>query len=60
MVSWFRSDVGHPRLEGLVKRGLLCARTAAREWVVPSCKEVLALLDGYTISFVPFHEKAGA
>jgi hypothetical protein len=31
MESWYRSDVTHTRMEGLVKRGLLRERTEATE-----------------------------
>jgi hypothetical protein len=44
-------------MEGLVKRGLLRVRTEAAKWLVPSREEVLALLDGYIVSFAPFHER---
>ena len=55
MESWYRSDVTHARLEGLVKRGLLYGRTDMVEWLVPSHKEAPALPDGYVMSFTPFH-----
>jgi len=42
-------------MEGLVKR-ILRGRTNAAEWLVPGHEEVLAPLDGYVISFTPFHE----
>ena len=51
MESWYRSDVTHARIEGLVKRGLLCRRTDATEWLMPGCEEVLAPPDGYVMSF---------
>jgi hypothetical protein len=35
---------------------LLYLRTVAREWLLPDRKEVLALLDGYIVSFTRFHE----
>ena len=57
MDSWYRSDVTHARMEGLVKRGLLRGRTDAAEWLVPSREDVLVSLDGYVVSFVPFHER---
>ena len=56
MDLWYRSDVTHARMEGLIKRGLLCGRTDAVEWLVPGHEDAPALLDGYIISFAPFHE----
>ena len=49
------SNVLHVRMEGLVKKGILHARTAAMEWIVPGGEDVPSSLDGYVISFVPFH-----
>jgi hypothetical protein len=43
-------------MEGLVKKGLLRARTAANKWIVPDNEDELMPPDGYGISFVPFHE----
>jgi hypothetical protein len=43
-------------MEGLIKKGLLCARTAANEWIVPDNEDEPMTLDGYVVSFVPFHE----
>ena len=57
MESWDRSDVTHARIEGLVKRGLLCGRTEAVEWLVLGHEEASAPPDGYVMSFVPFHER---
>ena len=56
MESWYRSNVTHARMEGLVKRGLLCGRTDAMEWLVPGQEDVLLLPNGYIISFALFHE----
>ena len=56
MEPWLRSDVFHAPMEGLVKKGLLHARTAAMEWIIPSGKDVPSPLDGYIVSFIPFHE----
>ena len=56
MELWPRSDVLHARMEGLVKKGLLCARTAAMEWIIPGGEDEPSPLDGYVVSFVPFHE----
>ena len=44
-------------MEGLVKKGLLRARTAVMEWIVPGGEDVPSPLDGYIISFIPFHER---
>jgi hypothetical protein len=57
MEWWYRSNVTHARMEGLVKHGLLRARTEAVEWLVPGCKEAPGPPDGYVMSFVPFHER---
>jgi len=42
-------------MEGLVKKGLLRARTAVMEWIVPGGEDVPSPPDGYVISFIPFH-----
>ena len=57
MESWYRFDVTHACMEGLVKRGLLRGRTDTMEWLVPSHEEVLMPPNGYIISFAPFHER---
>ena len=57
MDSWYHSNVTHARMEGLVKRGLLCERTNAVEWLVPGREDALAPPDGYVISFALFHER---
>jgi hypothetical protein len=57
MVLWYCSDVSRSRLEGLIKRGLLCPRSAAEEWLVPGHKELPAPRDGYVVSFTHFHER---
>ena len=56
MESWYRSDVTHARIQGLVKRGLLHGRIDAVEWLMLGHKEVMAPPDGYVMSFAPFHE----
>ena len=56
MDLWYRSDVTHARIEGLVERGLLHGRTGAIEWLVPSQEDTPAPPDGYVVSFMPFHE----
>ena len=57
MESWYRSDVTHTRMEGLVKRGLLRGRTDTMEWLVPDRENVPMPLDDYIISFAPFHKR---
>jgi len=56
MESWYRSDITHVCVEGLVKHGLLCGRTEAVEWLVLNHEEVSAPPDSYVVSFTPFHE----
>ena len=56
MDSWYRYDVTHVRMVGLIKHGLLRGRTDAAEWLVPGCEDALAPPDGYVVSFTPFHE----
>jgi hypothetical protein len=43
-------------MESLVKRGLLRARTAAMEWLVPESEDASMSPDGCVISFVLFRE----
>ena len=56
METWYRSNITHVCMEGLIKHGLLCGRTDVVEWLVPSCEDAPALPDGYVVSFAPFHE----
>ena len=56
MESWYRFDVTHARMEGLIKHGLLRGRTEVVEWLMPSREEAPAPPDGYVVSFAPFHE----
>ena len=44
-------------MEGLVRRGLLCARTSAEEWLLPGVEELPSPPDGYVVSFAHFHER---
>jgi hypothetical protein len=44
-------------MEGLIKRGLLHARTTTMEWLVPHREEVPAPPGGYVVLFVPFLER---
>jgi hypothetical protein len=57
MKPWYRSDVPHARMEGLIMRGLLHERTKAMEWLMPDHEEAPAVPDGYVMSFTPFHER---
>jgi hypothetical protein len=44
-------------MEGLVKKGLLRARTATNEWIIPDNEDEPMSPDGYVISFIPFHKR---
>ena len=57
MESWYRSDITHARMEGLVKHGILCGRTDTMEWLVPGYEKMSVPPDGYVMSFAPFHER---
>jgi len=57
MELWYRSDITHARMEGLVKRGLLSGRTDMAEWLMPGREDASAPPDGYVRSFAPFHER---
>ena len=57
MDLWYRSDVTHEHMEGLIKRGLLHGRTDAAEWLVLGREDAPAPPDSYIVSFVPFHER---
>jgi hypothetical protein len=56
MDTWPHFDVTYSWMEGLVKKGLLHARTAMNEWIIPDNEDDPMLVDGYVVSFVPFHE----
>ena len=43
-------------MEGLFRRGLLCARTSAEEWLLPSEEDLPSPPNGYVVSFAHFHE----
>ena len=47
MEPWPRSDVVPARMEGLVKKGLLRARTEAAEWLIPGGEDVPSSPDGF-------------
>ena len=44
-------------MEGLVRRGLLRARTSAEEWLLPYDEDSPSPPDGYVVSFAHFHER---
>ena len=56
MDSWYCSNVTHAHMEGLVKRGLLHGRIDAAKWLVLGYEDAPVPLDGYVVSFKPFHE----
>ena len=60
MEPWCRSDVTLQRLEGLVRRGLLYAWTAAEEWRLPGNEDAPSSPEGYVVSFAHFHERGFA
>ena len=60
MDPWCRSDFIFQRLEGLIHHDLLCARTAAKEWLLPGEEDVPSQLIGYVVSFTHFHEQGFA
>ena len=60
MEPWCRSDVTLQRLEGLVRRGLLCPQTAAEEWRLPGNEDAPSPPEGYVVSFAHFHERGFA
>ena len=60
MESWCRSDITLQRLEGLIRRGLLCPWTAAEEWRLPDNKDMPLPPEGYVVSFARFHERGFA
>ena len=43
-------------MEGLVRRGLLRARTVVEEWLLPGEEDMPLSHDGYVVSFAHFHE----
>jgi len=47
-------------MEGLVRRGLLRARTSAEEWLLPGEEDLSSPPDGYVMSFAHFHERGFA
>ena len=57
MESWYRSNVTHARMEGLVKRGLLRGRSNMVEWLMLGLEDAPAPPDRYVMSFATFHER---
>ena len=60
MELWGRSGITSRRLEGLVRRGLLCPLSAIGEWLLPSDESEPAPPKGYVVSFAIFHERGFA
>ena len=56
MDLWCRSDITFLRMEGLVRRGLLYARTSAQEWLLPGEEDLPSPPDSYIVSFTHLHE----
>ena len=56
MELWCRSNITLQRMEGLVRHGLLYARTVIEEWLLPSEEDVPSTPNGYVISFMRFHK----
>ena len=57
MKPWCRSDITPQRLEGLVRRGLLCPLTVAEEWRLPGNEDKSSPLEGYVVSFARFYQR---
>ena len=60
MEPWCRSDITLQRLEGLIRRGLLCAWIATEEWWLPDDEDAPSPPDEYVISFAHFHKRGFA
>lgn len=60
MATWCHSNVTFMWLKGLVKRGLLQARTSAMEWPDHSCEAALAPPDGYIVNLAWCHVNASS
>ena len=60
MELWCCFDITLQRMEGLVRHGLLCKRTATEEWRFPNEEDMSSLPDGYVVLFVHFHERGFA
>ena len=57
MELWGRSSITSRRLEGLVRRGLLCPLSAVQEWLLPGDEGEPVPPEGYVVSFAIFHER---
>ena len=57
MDPWCRSNITFQRMEGLIRRGLLCVRTLAEEWLLPGEEDLPSPPNGYIVSFAHFHER---
>ena len=55
MEPWCRSNITLQRLEGLVRRGLLCPLTITEEWRLPSNEDESSSPEGYVMFFAHFH-----
>ena len=56
MEPWCRSDITLQRLEGLIRRGLLCPLTTVEQWRLPDNEDKPSPPEGYVMSFALFHE----
>ncbi|CAN6337996.1 unnamed protein product [Urochloa humidicola] len=54
---WARLKVIQEHMDDLVARGLIPTRMSALEWHVPGNEKSPVPPEGYTVSFVPFHER---
>ena len=60
MEPWGISDITLQHLEGLVRHGLLCARTTTKDWQLPGNEDTPSLPEGYVVFFAHFHERGFA
>ena len=60
MEPWCRSNITSQRLEGLVRRGLLCPLTTAVEWWLPGNEDEPSPPEGYVVFFAHFHKRGFA
>ena len=56
MDLWCCCYITFQRIEGLLHRGLLHARTSATEWLLPGEEDLSSPPNGYMVSFTHFHE----
>ena len=56
MDPWCRSDITFQLMEGLIRRGLLRARTSTEEWLLPGEEEMSSPPDSCVVLFSHFHE----